>query len=124
MHSVKFVAVPHCATMGICQIGLVSELGRRESMFIIEDELHSEWQKGQYATFADALSELKRRSAIPWNKAPNLAPCTNWQNCGRNYEIIEFDDTVSPWNELSRTAVLEVRASGIKWLKGPDPGKQ
>ena len=44
--------------------------------------------EGEYTTFADALSELERRANLPWNEPPNLAPCTNWRNCGRRYEII------------------------------------
>ena len=29
------------------------------------------------------------------NVKPNRASCTNWLNCGRRYELIEYDDTTS-----------------------------
>jgi len=45
-------------------------------MFIIDDESHCEYQRGEYATFAEALAELKRRAAIPWDVEPNRAPCS------------------------------------------------
>jgi hypothetical protein len=85
-------------------------------MFIIEDELHAEHQDGTFASFEQALAELKRRAALPWDQAPNVAPCTSWRTCGRNYEIIEFDDSALPWKQLSRVPALEVSAKGAKWL--------
>jgi hypothetical protein len=84
-------------------------------MFIIEDEYHGEHQEGQYATFAEALAELRRRAAIPWDKPPNRAPCGGWQTCGRRYNIIEFD-AARPQSNLPRIAVLEISASGVLWL--------
>lgn len=83
-------------------------------MFKIEDERHAEPQVGEFATFEDAVAELRRRAQLPWDQQPNVAPCTNWRNCGRNYEVIEYDDSV-PWKELSRTLVLEVDAQGARW---------
>jgi hypothetical protein len=55
------------------------------------------------------------RAEIPWNKEPNRCPCTNWENCSRNYEIIEYDDSGTPWKELNLVSVLTVSAKGIKW---------
>jgi hypothetical protein len=84
-------------------------------MFIIEDELHAEQQEGEFATFDDALSELRRRAKIPWDAAPNQAPCTSWRTCGRRYEVIECDTSQSPWRELQRVVVLEISAEGVHW---------
>jgi hypothetical protein len=86
-------------------------------VFVIEDEIHAEWQ-GRYATFEDAIAELRRRSAVPWEQPPNLAPCTSHDTCGRQYVVIEFDVSFSPWKELKRTPVLEISASGVKWSSG------
>jgi hypothetical protein len=80
-------------------------------MFVIEDELHAEPQ-GQFDSLEQAIAELRRRAAIPWDQHPNVAPCTNWRSCGRSYEIIEYDNS---WNELRRVAALEVSADGIRW---------
>jgi hypothetical protein len=84
-------------------------------MFAIEDERHAEPQ-GEFASLEDALAELRRRAQVPWDQLPNVAPCTNWRNCGRNYEVIEYDDSVGPRREIKRTAVLEVDAQGVRWL--------
>jgi hypothetical protein len=86
------------------------------AMFIIEDERHSEFQEGEFSTLAEALRELKRRAALPWNEAPNQAPCMSWRTCGRTYEIVEYDMSITPWKELQRLPVLDVTASGAKWL--------
>ena len=65
--------------------------------------------------FEQASTELKRRAKIPWDEPPNVAPCNGWRACGRAYEVVEYDDSETPWKELSRTLVLEVSASGVKW---------
>ena len=83
-------------------------------MFVIEDEIHCDWH-GQFSNYDDALAELRRRAVLPWNEPPNVAPCTSWQTCERDYVIIEFDDSVSPWKEVQRSPVLNVSAKGAKW---------
>ncbi len=90
-------------------------------MFVIEDERHAEPQ-GQFSTLSEALAELKRRAELPWDQAPNVAPCTNWQNCGRRYEIVEYDISTKPWRELHRTSALEISAKGVQWLNTLTPG--
>ena len=87
------------------------------TIFIVEDESHAE-TFGEYISFSDALSELKKRSIIPWDLEPNRAPCQNWKTCGRTYEIIEYDNSVDPWKELKRVFVLEISANGIEWANG------
>jgi hypothetical protein len=84
-------------------------------MFVIEDEIHAEPQ-GEFATRGEAFEELKRRAAIPWNEAPNLAPCMSWQTCGRNYDLVEYDVAATPWKKINRERILEVSATGVKWL--------
>jgi hypothetical protein len=83
-------------------------------MFVIEDERHAEIQ-GQFDGFQQAIAELMRRATIPWNEAPNRAPCTDWETCGRTYEVIEYDDSHLPWKELRRVIVLDISSSGVKW---------
>ena len=84
-------------------------------MFIIEDEAHAELQDGEFETQPDAMVELHRRAAIPWDQAPNLAPCTSWQTCGRRYELVEYDKSATPWIELSRRPILDISAQGVRW---------
>jgi hypothetical protein len=83
-------------------------------MFVIEDEIHAEWQ-GEYASLQEAVAEIRRRAKIPWGQPPNVAPCMSWSTCGREYVIIEFDESQTPLMELRRMPVLEVTASGVKW---------
>lgn len=84
-------------------------------MFVIQDESHAETQDGKFQTRRQAIVELERRAAIPWDKEPNKPPCTSWRTCGRHYEIVEFDDSTSPWKELSRELVLVISAAGVEW---------
>jgi hypothetical protein len=86
---------------------------------LIEDERHAE-EHGKFASVHQAIAELRRRATIPWDQPPNVAPCTNWQNCGRSYEVVEYDDSQVPWKELRRITVLEVSASGVVWLDNAD----
>jgi hypothetical protein len=86
-------------------------------MFVIEDEIHAEPQ-GEFASFDEALAELRRRASVPWDRRPNVAPCLSWKTCGRSYEIIEYDTSRVPWREIRSVAVLEVSAAGAKWASG------
>ena len=85
-------------------------------LFVIEDERHAEPQEGNFSTLSEAVTELRRRAALPWDQAPNVAPCTNWRNCGRCYEVVEYDVSETPWTELRRMPALEISATGAKWL--------
>ncbi|MBX9792336.1 MAG: hypothetical protein K2Y37_25835 [Pirellulales bacterium] len=95
-------------------------------MFVIEDERHAE-SVGQFKGLDLALVELRQLATIPWDQQPNLAPCTNWRNCGRTYEVVEYDDSQSPWKELRRISALEISATGVQWAEGFEgadwPGK-
>jgi hypothetical protein len=81
----------------------------KSPMFVIKDEAHAEPQAGLFETRQQAIAELKRRAEIPWNEEPNRPPCTNWLNCGRRYELVEYDD--APWTELSRILMLKISAT-------------
>ena len=85
-------------------------------MFKIEDERHAEPQEGEFVSLAGAAGELRRLAELPWDKLPNVAPCTNWANCGRTYEVVEYDNSTQPWQELKRVPALEVDAQGARWL--------
>jgi len=84
-------------------------------MFMIEDEIHAELQDGEFENRQDAMCELMRRARIHWDKKPNLAPCMSWKTCGRRYELVEYDRSVTPWKELSRSLILEISAEGVHW---------
>lgn len=86
-------------------------------MFQIEDESHAEPQRGKFESYDDALNEIKNRAKIPWDKAPNRCPCSNWKTCGRHYQIIQYDDTTVPWKELNRYSILKISAKGIIWIE-------
>lgn len=86
-------------------------------MFVIEDEIHAEWC-GEFQSFKEALAELEARSHKAWDSPPNQCPCMSWKTCSREYSVIEFDSSTSPWTEKSRTPVLTVSAKGTKWEDG------
>jgi len=79
-------------------------------MFIIEDEIHAEWQEGEYATFEEAAAELHRRASLPWDEPPNRPPCTSWRTCERKYIIIDLESS-------RRTPVLQLSADKTIWLE-------
>lgn len=84
--------------------------------FAIVDDAHCEVQGPPYPTREAAMAELQRRASIPWNEAPNRAPCTSWAKCGRQYVIEEYDDTE---DQISRLLVLQVSAKGVEWRVQP-----
>ena len=83
-------------------------------MFVIEDERHAE-QIGMFSDKMAATAELRRLASLPWDQAPNRAPCTSWAGCGRSYELIEYNSDHDPWRELSRNLTLDVSAAGVIW---------
>jgi hypothetical protein len=83
--------------------------------YIIEDERHSE-RMGEYSALAAAIAELERWKAVPWDAPPNQAPCQNWRECGRMYEIVEYDTSDRPWKEVRRLPALEVSRTVVQWL--------
>ena len=86
-------------------------------MYVIEDEHHAE-PIGEFASFEQAVAELQRLAALPWDQLPNRAPCTSWATCGRAYEVIEYDTAQQPWQERSRVPALSVSAAGVIWEAG------
>ena len=86
-------------------------------MFIIEDAIHAEPQDKEFDSFEEAYKEIEKISKISWNEPPNCCPCTNWKNCERNYYIIEYDTTKTPWIELQRKEILTISAKGLKWVE-------
>ena len=91
-------------------------------IYTIEDERHDE-RLGEYSDLADAMAELKRLEAVPWDAPPNQAPCENWRECGRLYEIVEYDLSSRPRKEIRRIAALEVSRTLVQWLKGVSGGR-
>jgi hypothetical protein len=85
-------------------------------VFKIEDEWHAELQAGEFASLGAAAEELRRLAEIPWDQAPNAAPCTSWRTCGRRYEVVEYDTSVEPWRQIRRLPVLEIDSKGTRWL--------
>lgn len=85
--------------------------------FVIEDELHAEIC-GEYDSFTKAISELERRAFTPWYERPDIAPCINWANCGRHYEIIKYETKQTPWSKIQSWDVLDISAEGVFWKQG------
>jgi hypothetical protein len=83
-------------------------------IFVIEDQGHAE-HRGEFASLQGAWRELERLSRIPWDQSPNIAPCQSWRTCGRDYEILEYETSSTPWVHAQRHAGLEISAKGVIW---------
>jgi len=92
-------------------------------MFVIEDEWHAE-RIGEFTSRKEAHDRLRELAELPWDKPPNVCPCTSWRTCGRRYYVIEFDASAEPWRSLGGEPVLEVSAVRTAWLSGSSaPGR-
>jgi hypothetical protein len=87
------------------------------SVIIIEDSDHAE-QVAQFSSMPEAFAALRGFATLPWDDQPNRAPCMSWQTCGRSYDVIEFDDSHTPWAEVRRVTILKVSQAGVRWLSG------
>jgi hypothetical protein len=85
------------------------------AMFVIEDEAHGE-PVGEFGRRAEAIAELRRLAAIPWNEAPNVCPCSSWRTCARYYHLVEYDTRSTPWQQISNVPALKVSATATSWL--------
>jgi hypothetical protein len=85
-------------------------------MFIIEDDFHTEVIGKQFGIFDSALNELRRIADIPFGEAPNKPPCTSWQDCLREYHIVNYDDSQNPWILLANNKILEISKTEVKWF--------
>lgn len=82
-------------------------------MFILEDQIHCEQE--QFATFELALVKVRWLAEAPWDEQPNQAPCMSWRTCGREYWILEYDDTTQPWTLIDSKPIVEIDAKGVRW---------
>ncbi|MGE3163582.1 MAG: hypothetical protein AB7O52_01600 [Planctomycetota bacterium] len=82
--------------------------------FVIYDELHCELIS-RHESLEAATAELARLAALPWSEDPNRAPCVEWRDCGRHYEIRECDTASTPWSQLRVIKGLKVEATGTLW---------
>lgn len=84
---------------------------------VIEDSAHCE-RIGECASFEEAIARLEELASLPWDQEPNRAPCRQWRKCGREYQIIEYDDSSTPWRVVREAEVLKVSASIVEWVPG------
>jgi hypothetical protein len=95
---------------------LVDEAEEPEYVYVIEDELHAE-PLGEFASFDDAVSEVQRISQVPWGTSPNVAPCKGgMENCGRHYEIREYDLHRNPRRQVRVLEAARIEANGERWV--------
>ena len=91
------------------------------TLFQIEDSFHAEPHGDPLQDTATTKGEVRRILAIPFGEHPNAPPCGN-PACQRVWEVVEYDTSSTPWNEMSRIEVAVVAASGVTlvapgWLK-------
>jgi hypothetical protein len=83
-------------------------------MITIDDAIHCE-RLFECERFDEAVAELRYLASVPWDHAPNRAPCKGWRKCGREYELRDVDDTETPWKTLRRVTVLKLSRHGVRW---------
>lgn len=83
----------------------------------IEDRFHCD-RIAECDSFDAAIERLKQIAQLSWDQTPNRAPCRSWRTCGREYQVIEFDDSAAPWKVVRAVPVLRVSASSIEWSEG------
>lgn len=94
-------------------------------LFKIDDEFHADLLDGNHPSFEAALAEVRRLAVLPWDSEPNQTPCENWRNCGRFWEIVEFEAPdmadMGTWHEIQRTPAMEISQAGVIWHGDFDP---
>lgn len=90
-------------------------------LFKIDDEFHADLLDGDFPSFEAALAQVRRLAALPWDSEPNQALCINWQDCGRLYQIVEYDTAGPYWTEIKETPVVEISRQGVIWREGFNP---
>jgi hypothetical protein len=81
--------------------------------FWLHDYRHDE-TLGPFSSQEGAVAEAVRVAAIPWDEPPNLAPCVNWETCGREYAVVDH-----PGSEMDAPVLLEIDRDGVRWLIDP-----
>ena len=92
----------------------MTNLYHKMKLFVIEDEFHAEPQ-GEFKNYNSAFEELERRTKIPWDEKPNKCPCSSWRDCHRHMQIVEYDTSSEPWEEINTTYIYSISSSGIEW---------
>ena len=85
--------------------------------FTIYDEVHSDFgpPPREFANVEDAIRELRRRAAAPWNREPNRAPCTSWRKCNRRWVLLGESEAIR-----KEPIWVEVSATGVEWAEETD----
>jgi hypothetical protein len=86
-------------------------------LIVIEDSIHCEWID-ECESFEEAIERLQQLARLRWDEEPNRAPCTTWRKCGREYQVVGYDDSTTPWKIVREADVLKVSASGVEWFPG------
>ena len=68
---------------------------------------------GRFDSFEAARIAIVGFVSNPWDEEPSRAPCRNWKNCGRWYDIIETDEDGA---FVASTSVCKIDSEGIIWL--------
>ena len=79
---------------------------------VVEDDFHAE-QMGRFDTRAAADALLAELRADP-RSVRNRPPCTNGVACRRVYQMLEYDDSTTPWTLLGSTPAFEIEQGEIK----------
>lgn len=89
--------------------------------YVIDDDLHYDLHI-RFERFDDAVTEIRRRMALPWDDEENQASCIDWETCERQYWIFEYDDSSGTGYEVRKLHVATISAEGAVWVEGFEDG--
>ena len=81
-------------------------------IFVVEDDFHAELI-GKFSSREEADELLERLRANP-SALENRAPCTNWKTCCRQYYLLEYENSQTPWAKLSSEPAFEIRQGQVR----------
>jgi hypothetical protein len=82
--------------------------------FAINDSIHLD-QEGTYRSIDAALARLRQLARQPWDAAPNRAPCSSWESCGRDWEILEYEVETIPWQLRETIPAVSISRDAVTW---------
>jgi|GEM_PF-804171 len=85
--------------------------------YVIEDDLHCDIYI-RFDRCDAAVTEIRRRVALPWDDDENQVPCLDWETCERQYWIYECDDSKGSEYEGRRLHMVTISAEGVAWSEG------
>lgn len=77
--------------------------------YVSDDDLHCDLYI-RFTQFDEAIAEIRRRVALPWDHEDNQASCIGWETCERQYWTFEYGASE---HEVRKLHVATISAGGV-----------